>query len=383
MASPEKIAELLPDTLPEDFNEWDGEAPSPAKPDNLRELWETWESTRPFSETPQPLGQSFDRGTTPASSADKQGVSGSASFARVFVKQPKEFRDGDSEASPKAKPDNLRELWDAWEATRPFSETPQPLGQSFDRGATLASSVGDLDVTGSASAAPDFVKQQKESSGGDSEALPTAKPDNLREWSKASEADRPFSETTKPLGQSVGRGATLASSVDDLDVTGSASATPVIVKEQKESSGGNSEASPTAKPDNLHVLWESPEWWEAWKSAHHSSETVKPPEQPEPEQPEEEETCEDLELDEEERRGKRKFVMVAALTVCLTLLALILMIPLFHNGFRFVEKQFAQPLPEAVNTAMEPLQPKAPAREPLTPGEPPATDNHRPTKRPQ
>ena len=65
MASPEELTPLLPETLPEDFGEWDGEAsaePSPIKPGE----WEAWEATHSFGEHKSPHGQSTDRGSRSA-----------------------------------------------------------------------------------------------------------------------------------------------------------------------------------------------------------------------------------------------------------------------------------------------------------------------------
>ena len=53
MASPEEIAPLLPETLPEDFSEWDGEGSPAARPVNSSE-WEAWEAAHPFNESAKP-----------------------------------------------------------------------------------------------------------------------------------------------------------------------------------------------------------------------------------------------------------------------------------------------------------------------------------------
>jgi TonB family protein len=72
---------------PEDVNEWDSEASPGANPVNSREEWEARLAAHSFSEIPKPLGQSVDRGATPASLVDRPRVLGSASPAPVFVKQ--------------------------------------------------------------------------------------------------------------------------------------------------------------------------------------------------------------------------------------------------------------------------------------------------------
>jgi hypothetical protein len=138
MASPEELTPLLPETLPEDFGDWDSEAsPASSLPVNSDE-WEAWAAAHPFIETPKPLGKPLDRDATKASSVDKPRVSGSASSAPESTKQEVVFNYGDSEASPKAKPINSREEWEAWIEAHSFNETPKPFEQSTERKAILA-----------------------------------------------------------------------------------------------------------------------------------------------------------------------------------------------------------------------------------------------------
>jgi hypothetical protein len=137
MASPEELTPLLPETLPEDFGDWDSEAsPAPSLSVNSDE-WEAWAAAHPFSDTPKPLGQSLDRDAK-ASPADRPRVAGSAPPAPEVVKQEVVFSYGNSEASPKAKPVNSREEWEAWIESHSFSETPKPFGQSAERKAILS-----------------------------------------------------------------------------------------------------------------------------------------------------------------------------------------------------------------------------------------------------
>ncbi|MGA3334609.1 MAG: TonB family protein [Terracidiphilus sp.] len=161
MASPEKIAPSLPETLPADFSEWDSEGSLTAKPVNPREEWEAWLDSHSFTETPKGLGQSVDRDAALASLVDRPRVSGSTSSAPVFVKQQQDFSDGDSEASPTAKPVNSRDEWGAWIAAHSFGKTPKPLGQSAERKAILLPVVDKPRVSGSASSAPVLVNQQE------------------------------------------------------------------------------------------------------------------------------------------------------------------------------------------------------------------------------
>jgi TonB family protein len=133
MASPEELTPLLPETLPEDFGEWDGEAspePSPIKTSE----WEAWEATHSFGEPKGPRGQSADHGSTSAPQIDKPHGSVSAPSAPVVVAQQKHFVewDGETTPAPTPKPVNLSE-WEAWEAAQGFGRSPKATKQSADR----------------------------------------------------------------------------------------------------------------------------------------------------------------------------------------------------------------------------------------------------------
>jgi protein TonB len=159
MASPEKIAPSVPETLPEDFGDWDSEAFPAPMPGNSGE-WESSEAAHSFSKFPKPLGQPVDRDAFLESLLDRPRVSSSALSAPVFVKKQRTFIDWDSEESPTATPVNRSE-WEAWEATHSFGESPKLLEQSADRDAILESLVDRPRVSGSASPAPVSLKPQK------------------------------------------------------------------------------------------------------------------------------------------------------------------------------------------------------------------------------
>ncbi len=159
MASPEKIAPLLPETLPEDFSDWDSETSPVPVPGNSGE-WEAWETAHSSGKSPRPLVQSADRDAILESLLERPHVSGSASSAPVFVKQQRNFIDWESEESPTATPVNRSE-WEAWEAAHSSGKTPKPLGQSADRDAILESLLDRPRVSGSASPAPVSLKPQK------------------------------------------------------------------------------------------------------------------------------------------------------------------------------------------------------------------------------
>ncbi len=138
MASPEELTPLLPETLPEDFGEWDNEAsqePSPIKPGE----WEAWEAAHSFGEPKTPRGQSADHGAPAAPPVEKPRGSGSAPSAPVIVAQQKHFVEWEAETPPTPKPVNLSE-WEAWEASQGFGDSPKPK-QSADREACLSPAV--------------------------------------------------------------------------------------------------------------------------------------------------------------------------------------------------------------------------------------------------
>ncbi len=159
MASPEELTPLLPETLPEDFGEWDGEAsqePSPIKPSE----WDAWEAAHSFGEPKSPHGQSTDRGSTAAPPTEKPRASGAAPSAPVFVAEQRHFVEWDGEKTPTPKPVNLSE-WEAWEAAHSFGKSPTPPKHSAEPEASLSPVVERPRVSNSVSPAPFTVKQQE------------------------------------------------------------------------------------------------------------------------------------------------------------------------------------------------------------------------------
>jgi protein TonB len=159
MASPKELAPLLPETLPEDFGDWDSEA-SPAPSSVNSSEREAWEAAHSLGETPESLWQSADREAFLESLVDRPRVSSPVSSAPVFVKQQKDFIDWDSE-SPSAPWPADRALWGSWDAAPSFGKTAKPLEQSADR-ETFPSPVEDGPRdSGSASSAPVIVNQHE------------------------------------------------------------------------------------------------------------------------------------------------------------------------------------------------------------------------------
>jgi TonB family protein len=158
MAPSKDIAPLLPDTLPEDFSEWDGKTPAAPPPPSSRER-EEWEAGDAFIETAKPLWQAADSDALLASLVDEPPDFGSTASSSIFVKQQEELVDWAAEAAPAPKP-AARTGWNEWEAKHSFSKTQKSPGQSVDREATLPLG-GKPHDSDSAAPAPVFVKQQE------------------------------------------------------------------------------------------------------------------------------------------------------------------------------------------------------------------------------
>jgi hypothetical protein len=103
MASPEELIPSLPDTLPEDFGEWDGESAATATAVDSGK----WETAQALSEAPKSFGQSSD------------------SDAAAVARHQEDVSNGKSEAAPTAKTLSSREEWEAWIESHSFNESPK------------------------------------------------------------------------------------------------------------------------------------------------------------------------------------------------------------------------------------------------------------------
>ena len=158
MASPKELAPSLPETLPEDFSEWDGKAAAAPSPVNSGER-DAWEAADSFGEAQKPLWQSGDREAFLASLVDGPQASGSAASAPVFLKQQEDFIDWDSEATPAPWPVDRTE-WEQWEATHSFGKAPKSPAQSAGREAFLSPVVQRPSDSATAAPAPVIVKHK-------------------------------------------------------------------------------------------------------------------------------------------------------------------------------------------------------------------------------
>ena len=119
MASPEEIAPLLPETLPEDFGDWDSEA-SPAPSPGHSGEWEAWEAAHSFGETPKPHWAIRRPRCIPGIPGGQAACFGFSLVRTSPGCTAKDFIDWDSEASPTPMPVTAVE-WEAWEALVPSS----------------------------------------------------------------------------------------------------------------------------------------------------------------------------------------------------------------------------------------------------------------------
>ena len=151
MASPEEVVPLLPDTLPDDFVEWDGESSSMLQAESSTE-WRSREGSHSFGDGPKARVLSADRDAILESLVDGPPIPAPTSSATLLVNHPDDFIDWASEAPPTPTPVSRNE-WEEWEAPHSFGKSQKPNGQSVDHNGA-ASPVADKPHASSSSAAP-------------------------------------------------------------------------------------------------------------------------------------------------------------------------------------------------------------------------------------
>jgi hypothetical protein len=377
MASSEEIAPFLPETLPEDFSDWDSEA-SPAPSPVLSGGQEEWESVHSFGETPRPFGLSKDPDAFLESLLERPHVSGSASSAPVFIKQQKDSFDWDSEALS-APPRAHSGERDAREADHSPDETVEPPTQSADRNATVSPVTDKPRASDSASSAPVFIKQQKNSFDRDGVASEKPLPVNAREW-EAWEADHSLGETSKPHGQSADREATVPPVVDGPRVSGSASPASVLVKQQELTNelmdGSPNRAS--REPDASHAA-NGVSAVSSWPKVAMVDGILDSPEITATLKREADGalfqmfSSKNFEDSEEQETAKKKWMIVASAGAGSILLLLIVMFSMSHHGTKPAAKQSVQPPPAATDTQQEVSPPSPSSSESSTQHRPPIT----------
>jgi protein TonB len=219
MASPEELIPSLPDTLPEDFGEWDGEGAATATAVDSGK----WETAQALSEAPKSFGQSSD------------------SDAAAVARHQEDVSNGKSEAAPTAKTLSSREEWEAWIESHSFNESPKPFGKTSQRDESPASPVDK--PRSSSTSAPEIAKQQKDSSNGNGKPSPAPKPAQSGEWENWVAAHS-NGKTPKSNGRSSDPKTTLSPAAEKPRYSSSASS--VLVAEPEATSKPTARASRTA-----------------------------------------------------------------------------------------------------------------------------------------
>lgn len=324
MASPDKIVPMLPDTLPEDFTDWDGEAPPGSGKSGE---WKASNDAHSFGETAKPAGQSAGYNAILESLLERPRASVSSSPAPIFVNQKKSF-DWNSENPPTSAPVSRSE-WEAWEAGHSIGKPLKPLGKSADRTAKLPSVADRPRVSGTTSPSPVSLKPQE----------------------PASEPQMPASElavvpfTTTP---DASRMTNEAPAVPSLPNAASAAGTSDLPEDAtKLKREADQVLFGMFQPKTIEVKGKS--------------KTI-----------EVREKSKKIEVEGKQKLARKKWVTVSALCACVLLICLIYMTPLFHHRAMYAAKQSVQPNPAAYDVQQETNTPAPAASEPFTQVEPPA-----------
>jgi periplasmic protein TonB len=377
MASEEELGSPLPETLPEDFSEWDGAACAKAAPENKSSEWEAWEAAHPQGETPKPVWQSDDRDAILESLMDRPRVAGSISATPVVVKQPKDLGNWNKETSPAGKRVNTSE-WEAWDAAHSADKMSKPAGPSTARKAAVPPVSERPRASGPISPAPSLVRPQRDHGDRGSESLAAstsaraaAAPVKSDEW-EAWEAAHSFSKAPRPSGHAGERGSISPMVTDRPRDTHSASSGPISLKTQM-STTALLDAVPTLishAPEASHATSEAP-------AASSLSSTV-PAELPRSTSAhtltsmrESDEalfqafSSKKVEANSEGKAGKKKWILIAGASVCLILILLIFVVPMLRRGTKVVAKPSIQPTPATTDSQVNTDTSKPPASEPL------------------
>jgi len=334
MASPDELKPGLPDTLPDDFFEWDGGVdPNAAAPPA--------DSNRSSGKAQKPVWQSADRDAVLESLMDRPRVSGSAPAAPVVVKQPKDFNGWDAKPAPKSAPVNTGE-WAAWDAAHTSGGNAKPSGQPTKREAVKpAPDTRSTSPTSGSSKQQRAADRKPEASAGSSVST---------EW-KAWDTAHSFGESPKrgPLPGSSPAAARPA-------VSGSASTAP---KQQTTTAESNASAG----RGMLRLQASSATKEASSADALHGSPAVTASMGREADQALYELfSSKNVETAEKEKTPKKKVMIMAGAGVGVVVLALA-MIPLFHGGSKSAAKQPAQQAQAATETQV-PADESNPANDP-------------------
>jgi len=376
MASPEELIPSLPDTLPEDFGEWDSEGTATATAVDPGE----WETAHPLSEAPTVFGQSADSGA-----------------ATAVAEQEADVSNGKSEAVPTAKTLSSREEWEAWIESHSFSETPKPFGKTDRRDATLASPVDKPRGSGSSSSAsgsaPDIATKQKESSNGNGKPTPAAKPAQSGEWENWVAAHS-NGKTPKSNGRSAEPKATASPVAEKPRFSGSASSATVsaavLVAEPESTSdpavrksslvshgpasssvislglGVSHAANAVPVAAGVAIVVDDDE-------IVHSTEPTATLRREADEALSKLYSPKETEVEEAPKTTNKKWMIVGGASAGAILIALVLMMTVFHHGTTPAAKPPVQAVPAPNDTQVETPAPDASSSQPTSPSTPATT----------
>jgi TonB family protein len=379
MASPEELVPSLPDTLPEDFGEWDSEGSATATAVDSAE----WEAAQRFSETPTVFGQSADGEAATAGAEQQEDVS-----------------NGKSEAVPTAKALSSREEWEAWIESHSFSETPKPFGKTDRRDEIPAPPVGK--PRGSSTSAPEIAKTQKDSSNGNGKPSPAAKLAQSGEWENWLAAHS-NGKSTKSNGRSAEPKATVSPVQEKPRFPGSASSATasatVLVAEPELTSEPAVRAS---RPGSSNSVLSSPAPTSSAPSSlvslglgvsratnaipiavgvatvAEADEVVHSPEPTATLRREADEallklySSNEIEVEEAPKTTNKKWLIVGGVSAGAILISVVLMMTVFHHGTTPAAKPPVQVIPAPTETPVETPAPDASASVPTTQSAPAA-----------
>jgi protein TonB len=360
MASPEELIPSLPDTLPEDFGEWDSEGSGAATAVASGD----WETAHALSEAPKAFGQSAD-----------------GDAATAVAKQQEDVSNGKSEAAPTAKTLSSREEWEAWIESHSFSEAPKPFGKTARRDEAPADKPRG---SGSSSSAPGFANKQKDSSNGNGKPSSTPKPAQSGEW-ESWVASHSNGKTLKSNGRSAEPKATLSPAAEKPRFSGAASSATVLVAEPELTSESADRKSSPVSSSLVSLGLGVSRATNAVPMAAGVATVVEADEivhSPEPTATLRREADEALfklysaketEVEEEPKTGKKKWMIIGGVSAGAILIPLILMITVFHHGTTPAAKPSVQAVPVAPDTQVVTPAPDQLASVPTTPTSPAAT----------
>jgi TonB family protein len=367
MASPEELIPSLPDTLPEDFGEWDSEGSAAATAVASGE----WETVHALSEAPKAFGQSAD-----------------GDAATAVAKQQEDVSNGKSEAVPTAKTLSSREEWEAWIESHSFSETPKPFGKTARRDETPASPADKPRGSGSSSSAPSFANKQKDSSNGNGKPSSTPKPAQSGEW-ESWVASHSNGKAPKSNGRSAEPKATLPPAAEKPRFSGSAasaavSASVLVAEPELTNEPGDRASSPVSSSLvslglGVSRATNAVPMAVGVATVVEADEIVHSPEPTATLRREADEalfklySSKEIEVEEEPKTGKKKWMIIGGVGAGAILIPLILIMTVFHHGTTPAAKPSVQTVPAPTDTQVEAPTPDPSASVPTTSSAPAAT----------